>query len=265
MINTSKTGKFIAELRKKKGLTQEKLGEIIGINSKSISKWERGISFPDSSYLTELSSALDISVVEILNGEKIIEDEKKNKNNTLTVDGIKLYSKILKNKYSRVLLIIIFAFLFIFLLMYMINNYNKCRIYSINSLEKNATINGYIIFNPYKNLILINDISYADNYIGTDKEILVKNIQISLVSNDTTIYTKEYNTLGVDPVPISEYLNECSINIMEDVVDKNNTIKLSQLKNLYLLIEYHDQNDNVASLDIELNAIEEFKNSKLIY
>ena len=46
-----KTGKFIAELRKEKGMTQEQLGDRLGVNSRSVSRWENGHGMPDISLL----------------------------------------------------------------------------------------------------------------------------------------------------------------------------------------------------------------------
>jgi len=65
-----KIGKFIAECRKQKNLSQLQLAEKLGITDKAISKWERGISKPNSSIMLELCEILDISVNELLNGEK---------------------------------------------------------------------------------------------------------------------------------------------------------------------------------------------------
>ena len=70
-----KIGKFIAQCRKEKSLTQMQLAERLNITDKAISKWERGISMPDTSIMLELCDLLGISVNELLNGEKIpIED-----------------------------------------------------------------------------------------------------------------------------------------------------------------------------------------------
>lgn len=265
MINPDKTGKFIADLRKGQGLTQEKLGDIIGINSKSISKWERGLSFPDSSHLCELSKILNVSVVEILNGEKIIEKEKKEKSDSLTIDGINLYSKKIKHKYITILLIFMFSFAFLMLSLFALSNYNKCKIYSISSSEENVVVNGYIIFNPYKKIILINNLLYTDTHIGTDKETFVKNVHVSLISNETSIYTKNDDSIGKNPIPISEYLNNYAIYLSEDVNDNTESIKVNQLNNLYLLVEYCDKENNNSSIRIKLNVTEEFKNTKLVY
>ena len=55
IMDLQKVGKFIAETRKKRGLTQSQLGEELGLSGKAISKWERGISAPDISILNDIS------------------------------------------------------------------------------------------------------------------------------------------------------------------------------------------------------------------
>lgn len=65
-----KTGKFIAELRKEKGMTQEMLGEKLGVNSRSVSRWENGHSMPDISLLLELAEELGVTVQELLEGKR---------------------------------------------------------------------------------------------------------------------------------------------------------------------------------------------------
>ena len=65
-----KIGRFIAECRKQKTLSQLQLAAMLKITDKAVSKWERGISKPSSSIMLELCEILDISVSELLNGEK---------------------------------------------------------------------------------------------------------------------------------------------------------------------------------------------------
>ena len=66
-----KIGKFISELRKEKNMTQEELASNLGVSKNAVSKWERGICLMDMSLLKPLSRVLDISINEILAGERI--------------------------------------------------------------------------------------------------------------------------------------------------------------------------------------------------
>ena len=84
-----KIGKFIAICRKDKNLTQAQLAEKLGITDKAISKWERGIAMPDSSIMLDLCHILDISVNELLNGEKIIMENNTQKHEELLLQMTK--------------------------------------------------------------------------------------------------------------------------------------------------------------------------------
>ena len=70
-MDQAKIGKFIAECRKNKNLTQFQLAEKLNITDRAISKWETGKGMPDSSIMLELCNELDISVNELLSGEVI--------------------------------------------------------------------------------------------------------------------------------------------------------------------------------------------------
>ncbi len=70
-MDNIKIGKYIAEKRKELGLTQKQLAEKLNMSDKSVSKWERGICFPDVSVYAELCQILGISINELLAGEDI--------------------------------------------------------------------------------------------------------------------------------------------------------------------------------------------------
>ena len=91
-----KIGKFIAEQRKSVGLTQMQLAERLNITDKAISKWERGLSMPDTSIMLELCDILKINVNELLSGEKICMENNSKKNEQLLLDMAKELEK--KNK-----------------------------------------------------------------------------------------------------------------------------------------------------------------------
>ena len=63
-------GRFIAELRKEKGLTQRALAERLGVTDKAVSKWERDMGYPDVTLLTRLAGCLGVSAGELLNGAR---------------------------------------------------------------------------------------------------------------------------------------------------------------------------------------------------
>lgn len=66
-----KIGKFIAECRKNKNLTQMQLAEKMGVTDRAVSKWENGRSLPDSSIMLDLCKELGISVNDLLSGEVV--------------------------------------------------------------------------------------------------------------------------------------------------------------------------------------------------
>ncbi len=85
-----KIGKFIAECRKNKNMTQAQLAEKLNITDRAISKWETGKGMPDSSIMLELCNELDITVNELLSGEMISMNEynKKAEENLLELKKI---------------------------------------------------------------------------------------------------------------------------------------------------------------------------------
>lgn len=69
-MNQKKIGQFIKELRKSKDLTQEQLAEVLGVSSRSISRWENGINMPDFDIVIQLANFFQITIEELLDGEK---------------------------------------------------------------------------------------------------------------------------------------------------------------------------------------------------
>lgn len=74
-MNQEQIGRFIAELRKEKNMTQEKLAEVLEVSVKSISRWENGKTMPDLSMLPILAKELNVEVSELLNGRRMTKEE----------------------------------------------------------------------------------------------------------------------------------------------------------------------------------------------
>ncbi|MBQ7128672.1 MAG: helix-turn-helix domain-containing protein [Clostridia bacterium] len=75
-MNNYITGKIIKELREKQNLTQSEFARIINVSDKTISKWETGKGLPDTSLIEPLAKALKVSVIELMNGEYISNQNK---------------------------------------------------------------------------------------------------------------------------------------------------------------------------------------------
>ena len=88
-MNQEKIGKFILECRKAKNLTQSELAEKLGVSDKSVSNWENGRNMPDLSLFKPLCEILDISINDLVSGEKVTKDkyqEKLEENIISTID-----------------------------------------------------------------------------------------------------------------------------------------------------------------------------------
>ena len=82
----TKIGKFIDTLRKEKGLTQEKLGEKLGVTNKTISRWESGNYIADVEMLSRLSIEFGVSISELISDERLLTgDFKKAADNNLVM------------------------------------------------------------------------------------------------------------------------------------------------------------------------------------
>ena len=108
-MNQEKIGKFIARCRKDKKMTQSELAEKLGVTDKSIGNWENGRNMPDLSLFKPLCDELNITINDLLSGEKIRKDkyqEKFEENIVNTID----YSTKRINIYGNIIGLIIVIF-----------------------------------------------------------------------------------------------------------------------------------------------------------
>lgn len=257
-----KVGKLIAKCRKEKNMTQEELAEKFNITDKSVSKWERGINAPDITILNDLCKELGISVDELLSGEKdLVSKEEKDK---ITIDAINYYNKISRHKSFIKLAAIILLITFTFLLLFTINNYNKCLVYSITSKDDNIKANGFIIFNQSEKIMILNNIIYNDKYEGTDFQKKVKSIDIKVATDNKVVFILYENNYNED-INLSDVLKTININLIEKNENDQEIINKNDLSNMYLIINYYDSKDKKNELKFELNFDQEFSNNKLFY
>ena len=75
-MDQKKVGSFLKELRKEKGITQEEFAEKLSVSGRTVSRWETGTNMPDISLLVEISEFFEVSIPEIINGERKSENMK---------------------------------------------------------------------------------------------------------------------------------------------------------------------------------------------
>ena len=103
-MDSKKIGSFLKELRKEKGITQVELAEMLYVSGRTVSRWETGTNMPDISLLVDIAEIFDVSIPEIINGERkseIMEKEVKE-----TVLKLTDYSEAINQKIKGRLLIL---------------------------------------------------------------------------------------------------------------------------------------------------------------
>lgn len=138
-MNQEKIGKFISQSRKAKKLTQESLAESLGVNHRTISRWENGKNMPDVSLYKPLCEILEISIEELINGEKTKKNELKEsyeKAITNTIDN----NHQNKKKFHKIIIILttiilIISIILLLIIIYYKNKYPKIDIYNLSILN----------------------------------------------------------------------------------------------------------------------------------
>ena len=140
-MDKEKMGKFVAQLRKEKKMTQKDLAEKLFLTDKAISKWERGLSFPDISVLEPLAEVLEVSVLELLEGERVTEELAMTKeeaerliDHSITISDAEISRKHVVNK--SIILIITLLLMLLVTIILNVWNYSKeeeLRMISIDS------------------------------------------------------------------------------------------------------------------------------------
>ena len=257
-MNYEKIAEFIKNKRKEKNLTQKELASKLGVTDKAISKWERGLGFPDISLLEELSNELDISILEIIKGEKIENDINKDETEnfikstiTITKDETNRKKKELINK---ILTFIIYgtSLLLIILNIIQIHNLNKEYTYEFYEGDKKYFDDKFDIMTNNLDIIKNNKGKYLEsdyNYILVNLENItneIKNEQTLKYNTKTTYKTIDFYIAELKKNNV--YIDNKEDNIIKILLkyDKNELIQ-----SYYKL--YTDTNNNLTFNNMQHN------------
>lgn len=234
-MNMQKIGKFILQLRQEKNLSQSDLANLIPVTRQAVSRWEKGQSIPDSSTLLIISKIFDVSINELLNGERIKKEEPK-KLEKIALDMIDKNNSQSK-KFKRVLLFMVLIILllsFSFLAYYFINSYNSITVYKIEGENKNFTMqNGIFISTKQKTYFRLGKLIYNNN-------IEVKNVRLYYKNGNkekTIFEDSDADILITDYYGYNEFFPYEDIN--------------SIVKKLYLEINYNNNKVEILKLKVK--------------
>ena len=133
-MNQIKIGKFIQEKRKEQKMTQSELAEKLGVTDRSVSKWENGKNMPDISLFNILCNELNITINDLLSGEKVDKNEyqeKLEKNIITIISNVnKKLSLVKKIIISFVSLLLILSLVFVIIINYKVTlKYNSNKMF----------------------------------------------------------------------------------------------------------------------------------------
>ena len=238
-------GKFIANLRNEKNLTQEELAEKLFIDKRKISRWECGTSIPEFEMLIKLSEILDVSLYE-LSIYRRIENEYLPRRVINEFKSLKDFKKYKTIKKIKIIILIIIFILFIITAAFTIKHNNTIKIYKMHSLDDNYYFEGDFINTKEFNLFYIKSFNNKKdekediiNSMNCEYEVYDQDKRIFQVINDNRKQANLYK-----PRPYNEIRKSIDIkdtfSLQIKCSDKNN--KLDTYKFDIKLTEIYDNN-----------------------
>ena len=215
-MNCEKIGKFIATSRKQKGLTQTELADRLNITDRAVSKWERGKGCPDISLLEDLSKILDVSIIELLRGEKTNKKQKLEK--AELIYSMNYAKESMKIKMYKILNNIIITLIFVVILSLAFNNLKIAILmnhhYYPNIMFIDGNVDSQNLFSDIEKKI---ELLKKDNSYKSKEDVnqIIDIIENNLIEEEE-LYNAEYYTF-----------NDIKKLVYRDSNDMNNMTKLT--------------------------------------
>ena len=229
-----KIGKCISELRKRKGYTQKVLGELIDVNDKTISKWEKGDIAPDITVLNALSEALSTDIDVILSGNLNYENNNINDDDSRTLN-LDNYRK----NYRKELIYLFFGIVvgLIFFAVFRSNSNDEYWRFEVNS---EWYISGFVASNSYNSDFVVDKILLHDDKIVDD--LAVKELLLRILQDNEIIYE--------DVINVSDF--ESANKILNDYKIIIDTSKVANNSNYSFLINIKYENNFMRTFEYNL-------------
>ena len=240
-MNIEKMAEFLRSLREDKGLTQDQLGDMLNVSRSLVSKWEHASKIPAVDCLMSLSKIYDITIDEIIYGER------KNTKNAKNIES--LSATIMNESKKKIdiahksIIIVTLVLSFLLLGSYFIFNYNSIKVYSVYGKAEHYDVkNTLMIISKNKSYIKFGDIVNSNDY--GDKEY-----------DGYEFYAKD----GDNKIVLSSREDG---EIVRNLDDSDNYLNFENLEkfidDLYVDIYYNDEVETVkldTSLEMANNKI----------
>jgi len=256
MNNLNNVGKFIKELRKEAGLSQQALAEKLYIGREAVSKWERGMNLPTVDVMLSIAKFFNISLNELVYGAR---ETKENKEKIKNI-AITLYEANQKQiKYLNISILLLIIISLLFFSYYFINNYKSIKVYTLGYHDDDITIqDGILVTTREKVFLNIGNIKTEEEIENI--EFLVGDKVIYKTGNlkDTTLYDYNGYERYFNFDNLKNEINNLYLNI--STKDENKKIKLSLTKrftNDSIINTYNKH--HIEILDNNSNKIEEIE------
>lgn len=243
-MDNKKIGKLIAKLRKEKELTQQELGDKVGVGFRAVSKWERGLTLPDISIINELSKILGISSDELLSGElkKKPDKIKSSSLNKTIILTVIILSVITLGAYSIIKLY-----------------QNKTYVYDIQCVESDKYyVEGQVSFTDNDISIIINKLYFLDEDFSSTE---IVNYEYRITSKDIFLFGYGYNS-NAKHIEEAQTIKSFAENFRVNFVGET---KLPQEEiisnNVKIAIDFLGLGNEYFTIEIEISLLEKNKQS----
>ena len=246
-MDYNKINEFIKKLRKEKKWSQEKLADMLYVDRTTIARWENGKRQPDLDMLTRMSEIFDVSINEMIAGERI------NDNNQTTIQNsfYEYTTLVIKsmNKWKKIGIFLIFflvVFFILFSIIYFMNNYKSIKVYSFSGDSENYTVDSGM-------LVITKETIYF--MFGTI-EPMPKTVTIYKLENgeNKILYEGGINNIIIDFYGYDSFLDynqldNCYLKIENDVMKLN--FNLLYENNGFFYHKNFPLGDNYKSIDTQ--------------
>ena len=222
-MDQEKIGKFIKDLRIKNNLTQKEFADKYNVTYQAVSKWENGKNMPDLSLLKDICKDFDVSLDDLINGEKSV-----------------------KKSYKKYIIIGIICIVIVLFLVIKKNNNGDFNFKTITSSCDAFNISGSIAYNDKKSAIYITNIKYCGGEDTKEYEIIECTLYESHEDIEKKISSYKYD--GDKKIKLEKFLENVTFKVdgYKKTCDEHNS--------LYLLINATDDSKNITTYKVPLET-----------